>query len=177
MEYRRGIGALDEVLPEYPVINKKLQDWSVPVEMTLPIKETPKDSAKDPNDVNPETNNNAETKPVVAGVGKTEKTEATSLGFKQKDTTILLGDIRLEFSPSRGRVNLTHEESMDQAAFRVSNSIFTSDDVEFSQKDPGCFLCQNWGLNCFVDRQKTKMSVVLTLEDAGIALTLDFPLK
>jgi len=177
LELRREIGALDEKLPKYPVINKKLQDWSPPLEMPLPIKKTPKDDAEDPNDVDPKTNHNVETKPVVTTVEKTEKAETTSLGLEQKDTTILLGDIRLEFSPSRGRVNLTHKNSMDQAAFRISNNIFTSNDVEFSEEEPGCFLCQNWSLICFVDRQKTKTSVVLTLEDVGISLTLNFPKK
>jgi tetratricopeptide (TPR) repeat protein len=175
-DLRLEIGVTDKTFPEFPVLPKDLLQWNG-LPDTLPQKIQ---APHDPSLQNKDSRLGAE--PPDSDVPQVRKEKEAvlspvSTGSSQEshDTEIALGCLRLEFSPARGRVNITHKETMGLASFRTGKNVFLSNDVEFLDSEAGRFICAEWGLNCLVSKQQTKVVVVMSLQDRGVSVTLDFP--
>lgn len=175
-ERRREIGATEASLPDYPVISGELKQWNgLPSSLnrefpTLTAEEEPVPEVTQANTVTVETSKT----PVQPSV---KTAPQIVLSKDLKDSRILLGDLRFEFSPSRGRVNITNEESMGQASFRTEKNALCSTDIDVVNIGHGTFSCPDWALECVVLDADGTTEVSFAIKDSGVSLVLNFPTK
>lgn len=165
-EARKRLGLEGVKLPELPSFDTA---WIIDLELAEPAarKEPESDG---PDAAESETKGDASGEP-PAVVEKADRTTPESA--PARPTSLIVGDLRIDFSPANGKANITHTPSMDTASIRTSKARFSSEDVEVERNEK-VFSVKAWGLTCDFTAFASTGEVRLEIPEARIGIELQF---
>jgi len=171
---QRHMREVQDKREEYDLGDKSIPDYPSVTTIWVNTQHKPSASVIDRDEAGAPGNNVNGTTVDTVEAPKTSRYENENIGMAVcQDVSFEIGQFRFDFSPVKGKINITHKESMDVASIRLDRGRMSSTDVEISNND-GLFICNEWNCECALSDLSGAGIVKFNLRELNMTLEFRF---